>query len=148
MHCNWTLHIFVVFRHSNLIFFILLFSGLYTSQNHDESLCNEENFQERTWTTQGRIAVEDPTPYPIIGEYTGVIPDTDGLCAKLYSDCNNPEIMFYTIFNCFNRSEVYEGKNFSKSIKMNALKSREKWMGTFKFWVLYVLSQFGWLMGD
>ena len=30
-----------------------------------------------------------------------------------------------TIFNCFNRSEVYEGKNFSKSIKMNALKSRK-----------------------
>ena len=82
---------------------------MYTSQTHDESLCDEENFLERTWTTQGRIAVEDPTPYPIIGEYTGVIPDTDGLCAKLYSDCNNPEIMFYTIFNCFNRSEVYEG---------------------------------------
>ncbi len=60
--------------------------------------------------TQGRAEVTEPTPYPIIGEYTGVIPDTDGLCAKLYSDCNNPEIMFYTIFNCFNRSEVYEGE--------------------------------------
>ncbi len=60
--------------------------------------------------TQGRLEVTDPTPYPITGEYSGVIPDTDGLCAKLYSDCNNPEIMFYTIFNCFNRSEVYEGK--------------------------------------
>ena len=60
--------------------------------------------------TQGRQEVLEPTPYPIVGEYTGVIPDTDGLCAKLYSDCNNPEIMFYTIFNCFNRSETYEGK--------------------------------------
>lgn len=86
--------------------------GLYTSSKHNESLCAEENFQERTWTTQGRIGVEDPTPYPIIGEYTGVIPDTDGLCAKLYSDCNNPEIMFYTIFNCFNRSEVYEEREY------------------------------------
>ena len=85
------------------------FSGLYTSPHHNDSLCSEENFQDRTWTTQGRVEVEDPTPYPIIGEYTGVIPDTDGLCAKLYSDCNNPEIMFYTIFNCFNRSEVFEG---------------------------------------
>ena len=46
------------------------------------------------------------------GEYTGVIPDTEGLCAKLYSDCNNPEIMFYTIFNCFNRSEVFEEREY------------------------------------
>ena len=91
------------------LFFNIL--GLYNSAHHNESLCDEENFQERTWTTQGRTEVEDPTPYPIIGEYTGVIPDTDGLCAKLYSDCNNPEIMFYTIFNCFNRSEVFEGNN-------------------------------------
>ena len=83
--------------------------GLYTSLSHNESLCDEGNFLDRTWTTQGRTEVENATPYPIIGEYTGVIPDTDGLCAKLYSDCNNPEIMFYTIFNCFNRSEVYEG---------------------------------------
>ena len=85
-------------------------SGLYTSPHHNDSLCEEQNFQERTWTTQGRIEVTEPTPYPIIGEYTGVIPDTDGFCAKLYSDCNNPEIMFYTIFDCYNRSEVFEGK--------------------------------------
>ena len=54
--------------------------------------------------------MSNPTPYPIIGEYTGVIPDTDSFCAKLYSDCNNPEIMFYSIFNCFNRSEIFEGE--------------------------------------
>ena len=94
-----------------------IFPGLYNSLHHNESLCDEDNFQERTWTTQGRIEVEDPTPYPIVGEYTGVIPDTDGLCAKLYSDCNNPEIMFYTIFNCFNRSEVFEGKFVNFSLK-------------------------------
>ena len=95
---------------STITDFCSFFPGLYNSLHHNESLCDEDNFQERTWTTQGRIEVEDPTPYPIVGEYTGVIPDTDGLCAKLYSDCNNPEIMFYTIFNCFNRSEVFEGE--------------------------------------
>ena len=86
-------------------------TGLYTSPTHNETLCSEDNFLDRAWVTQGRVEVTEPTPYPIIGEYTGVIPDTDGLCAKLYSDCNNPEIMFYTIFNCFNRTQVYEGKN-------------------------------------
>ena len=90
----------------------LLPAGLYTSPTHNESLCESENFLERTWVTQGRQDVTETTPYPIVGEYSGVIPDTDGLCAKAYSDCNNPEIMFYTIFNCFNRSEVYEGKQF------------------------------------
>ena len=88
----------------------MIFSGLYTSPTHNESLCAEENFLDRAWVTQGRSEVSDPTPYPITGEYTGSIPDTEGLCAKLYSDCNNPEIMFYTIFNCFKHSEVYEGK--------------------------------------
>ena len=89
-----------------------MFSGLYTSSVHNETLCDEANFQDRTWTTQGRIEVTEATPYPIVGEYTGVIPDTEGLCAKLYSDCNNPEIMFYTIFNCFNRTEVYEEREY------------------------------------
>jgi hypothetical protein len=92
------------------------FLGLYTSNVHNESLCDEANFQDRTWTTQGRVEVTEATPYPIVGEYTGVIPDTEGLCAKLYSDCNNPEIMFYTIFNCFNRSEVFEGNTLHLDI--------------------------------
>ena len=103
--CVWLKH-----RGYNALEFQL---GLYTSPTHNESLCDPENFQERTWTTQGRAVVEEPTPYPIIGEYTGVIPDTDTpMCAKLYSDCNNPEIMFYTIFNCFNRSEVFEEREY------------------------------------
>ena len=78
----------------------------------DPSLCRDENFLERAWTTQGRARIEEKAPYMFTGEYTGVIPDTDGLCAKLYSDCNNPEIMFYTIFNCFNRSEVFEEREY------------------------------------
>ena len=91
---------------------IIIITGLYTSPVHNESLCDSSNFLDRTWVTQGRLEVVEPTPYPIVGEYTGLIPDTDSLCAKLYSDCNNPEIMFYTIFNCFNRTQVYEGKDY------------------------------------
>ena len=86
--------------------------GLYTSDSHNDSLCSHQNFQERTWTTQGRLDIVEKAPYMFTGEYTGVIPDTEGLCAKLYSDCNNPEIMFYTIFNCFNRTEVVEEREY------------------------------------
>ena len=41
-----------------------------------------------------------------MGEYTGVIPDADGLCARSYTDCNNPEVMFYTVYSCNNQTEV------------------------------------------
>ena len=86
--------------------------SLYDSSTPDESLCRDENFLDRAWTTQGRMKIGEKAPYMFTGEYTGVIPDTDGLCAKLYSDCNNPEIMFYTIFNCFNRTEVFEEREY------------------------------------
>ena len=47
-----------------------------------------------------------------MGEYTGVVPDAEGLCAKSYTDCNNPEVMFYTVFNCHNNTEVFEEREY------------------------------------
>ncbi|GLH02739.1 uncharacterized protein LOC103519401 [Gryllus bimaculatus] len=48
------------------------------------------------------------TPCPVLGEYTGVIPDAQGLCARLASDCASPEAMFYAVSEC-TQAEVYEG---------------------------------------
>lgn len=56
------------------------------------------------------IQVHKEDACPISGEYTGVIPDAEGLCAKLYSDCRNPQKMFYVVSNCLNSTEIYEGK--------------------------------------
>jgi len=50
-----------------------------------------------------------------MGDYTGVVPETTDLCAKVASDCNNPDIMFYSVSSCENRSHVYEGE-FIQSI--------------------------------
>ena len=47
---------------------------------------------------------------PVLGQYTGIIPDATELCARLVSDCNDPQHMHYTVAACFNTSEVYEGK--------------------------------------
>jgi hypothetical protein len=52
------------------------------------------------------------SPCPITGEYTGLIPDASGLCARLFSDCENPESMHYKVYNCYNASDVYEGQYF------------------------------------
>ena len=60
----------------------------------------------------GRSSPEEPPHCPLVGEYTGVIPDAENLCAKSYADCNNPEVMFYTVFNCNNASEIYEEREY------------------------------------
>jgi len=75
-------------------------------------LCSAENFTPSKWLTMGRVDPEEPPHCPLVGEYTGVIPDAESLCAKSYADCNNPEVMFYTVFNCNNASEVYEEREY------------------------------------
>ena len=74
--------------------------GSETSATHNQSLFQNEKFPQETWVTQGRITVFSEEACPISGEYTGVIPDAIGLCAKLYSDCRNPQRMFYSVYNC------------------------------------------------
>jgi hypothetical protein len=56
--------------------------------------------------------VAQTTSCPISGDYSGVIPGSSGgleLCAKVENDCNNSDIMFYSVFSCENRTHVYEG---------------------------------------
>ncbi|CAB4059773.1 unnamed protein product [Lepeophtheirus salmonis] len=43
--------------------------------------------------TFGRLNPSRPFLCPLKGEFTGVIPDAEGLCAKSYADCSNPEII-------------------------------------------------------
>ena len=60
--------------------------------------------------------VAQSTPCPIMGDYTGEVPGASGLCAKVASDCNNPDIMFYSVSSCENRSHVYEGEFLKKRL--------------------------------
>lgn len=48
---------------------------------------------------------------PISGEFTGVIPDADDLCAKLWSDCRAPELMYYQVSHC-ETMEIYEEREY------------------------------------
>lgn len=90
------------------------FAGISSSDSFSgsEALCTAENFTPAKWLTLGRNDVEDPPHCPLVGEYTGTLPDAEGLCARSYADCNNPEVMFYTVFNCANASEVYEEREY------------------------------------
>ena len=91
-------------RSSNILEFQF---GSEVSPNFTDSLCDDRHFTSNNWITQGKSTVI-PTACPITGHYTGVIPQSHGFCAKISSDCNNPDIMFYSVISCENRSHVYE----------------------------------------
>ncbi len=87
-------------------------SSTKPSNGLSSQLCSAENFSPGQWVTLGRMQIEEPPRCPLSGEFTGVLPDAEGLCARSYADCNNPEVMFYTVFNCNNTTEVYEEREY------------------------------------
>ncbi|XP_062556321.1 uncharacterized protein LOC134221144 [Armigeres subalbatus] len=80
--------------------------------NFTNTICNEFYFNDDRWLTQGRLDSNSiVSPCPIVGEFAGVIPDDEGLCAKLSSECVSPDIMYYQISACeFN--EIYEEREY------------------------------------
>ncbi|KAK8745086.1 hypothetical protein OTU49_000454 [Cherax quadricarinatus] len=82
----------------------------YPSAQYNASrVCSDDMFRGQEWSTQGRLDPENLSGCPITGEYTGVIPDAQELCARLSSVCSDPQHMHYTVHSCFNHSEIYEG---------------------------------------
>ncbi|XP_076029973.1 uncharacterized protein LOC143018485 [Oratosquilla oratoria] len=75
-------------------------------------LCSDNMFRGQQWITQGNLRPKEQPGCPIAGDYTGVIPDAQDLCARLNSDCRNPEVMHYTVSACANASHVYEERKY------------------------------------
>ncbi|XP_030746317.1 uncharacterized protein LOC115875083 [Sitophilus oryzae] len=99
-------------RSKNILEFQL---GTNSSTSKDVySLCSNDNFDDNSWITQGRLDLTSPMQNrlcPITGEYTGRIPDAPDLCAKLWSDCRAPELMYYQVSDCTN-DEIYEEREY------------------------------------
>lgn len=111
-HCgDWNYNcIWLKRRSANVLEFMM---GLYPTENFDYSLCDPDKFGDMTsWTTQGKTLVEQPVMCPIVGTYTGELPDAPGFCAQLYSDCDSPDLMYYTVGDCRNNSSVYEQREY------------------------------------
>lgn len=111
-HCVW-----IVKRSLNVMEFQI---GAKTVQHIDdnsrpsESICDNSYFDETRWLTQGQmdnaLATTTATAAcPIDGEFEGLIPDAEGLCAKLWSECDRPDIMYYQVYAC-DYDEIFEGK--------------------------------------
>ncbi|XP_045102880.1 uncharacterized protein LOC123499210 isoform X2 [Portunus trituberculatus] len=107
-HCGeWSYNCFWMKRRSANILEHML--GRYPKETFDRTLCDPRNFGDKTsWITQGKSLVVEPTSCPIVGRYTGDLPDSSGICAELYSDCASPNYMSFTVAECRNNSVVYE----------------------------------------
>ncbi|XP_054716850.1 uncharacterized protein LOC129226274 [Uloborus diversus] len=86
--------------------------GSQPSPLYTDKLCHDLQFIDDAWTTQGRLKPTQMFPCPITGDYTGVLPENPKFCAKVASDCNNPDVMFYTVSNCENKSHVFEEREY------------------------------------
>lgn len=54
---------------------------------------------------------EIPSKCPIVGHYSGIIPDNEDLCALVTSDCQKPDIMYYQVGPCTD-DVIYEKRTY------------------------------------
>lgn len=106
-HCVWT-----VKRSANILEFQIgakTVHNVSAATDPDDNICEDKYFDETRWLTQGRLDHSlTVSPCPVSGEFTGLLPDAQGLCAKLSSECQSPDIMYYQVSAC-EYDEVIEG---------------------------------------
>merc|ERR1711944_350272 len=69
------------------------------------------HFLQRTWNTQART--EMLSQYLVqLREYNGILPDAPEFCSKMSSDCNNPNIMYYSVSSCSESSQIYDDREY------------------------------------
>lgn len=96
-------------RSANILEFQI---GTRTGTNASAIICDDMYFDDSRWLTQARLDHNQVmSPCPVNGEFTGLIPDALGLCAKLSSECHSPDNMHYEVSAC-NYDEVYEEREY------------------------------------
>lgn len=77
-----------------------------------ESICSNKYFEKSHFITQVRLdSAFEMSPCPIDGEFVGLIPDAEELCARLWSDCDRNDTMNYQVSVC-GHDEIFDGKFF------------------------------------
>jgi hypothetical protein len=88
---------------------IELMIGKHSKSSH-QSLCDIEHFLEKDWLTLGKATVRSSCP--LVGEFSGALPDAEGLCARSVTSCDRSDKMNYQVYNCENTTEVYEDRSY------------------------------------
>lgn len=101
-HCVW-----VKKRSANILEFQI---GTRTGSNSSSIICDDMYIDDSRWLTQARLD-DSQVMSPVTGEFTGLLPDAIGLCAKLSSECTSPDIMHYEVSAC-TYDEVFEEREY------------------------------------
>ena len=86
-----------------------LMLGKHGKSSH-QRLCDPDNFLDKQWLTLGKEKVK--TSCPLVGEFSGALPDAEGLCARSVTSCDRADQMNYQVYNCENITEVYEDRSY------------------------------------
>ncbi|XP_076371132.1 uncharacterized protein LOC143256991 isoform X2 [Tachypleus tridentatus] len=86
--------------------------GVFPSSEYIPSFCHSHQFDPHTWITLGRIDVTETESCRISGTYTGAASGGERLCAKLAADCENPDILFYSIRDCKDNLYSYREREY------------------------------------
>merc|ERR1712106_734504 len=73
----------------------------------DEVICSSAALENPLSLTGWVTQVRDRVACPMLGEWQGVIPDAEGLCARSVTSCARPDQMQYQVYNCNNQQVVY-----------------------------------------
>ena len=76
----------------------------------DQKLCDPDSFSDKQWLTLGQT--KEPSSCPLVGEFSGALPDADGLCARSVTSCGRSDRMNYQVYNCENTTEVFEDRSY------------------------------------
>ena len=79
-------------------------------KSSDQKLCDPESFSDKQWLTLGRA--KEPSSCPLVGEFSGALPDAEGLCARSVTSCGRSDRMNYQVYNCENTTEVFEDRSY------------------------------------
>lgn len=75
-----------------------------------DSICGDQHFDKSHIMTQARLDnTFELSPCPIDGEFIGLIPDAEDLCARLWSDCGKNDTMNYQVSFC-GHDEIFDGE--------------------------------------
>ena len=78
-------------------------------------LCSEAGGERTDWLTLTRTTLtsdssDQSEACPLVGQYSGTLPDGEGLCARSTTLCRATNLMSYQVYNCVNTTEVYEDR--------------------------------------
>ena len=86
--------------------------GRLERRQHSQ-LCSEAADTSRSsWVTLTRSHSdrEESDACPLVGQYSGTLPDGEGLCARSTTLCAATNLMSYQVYNCVNTTEIYEDR--------------------------------------